>query len=255
MGDSGAAKAETPDSSGGAVRSADQQGLLKRSASLVMLAIGAIGAFANLQAWLAGQIPSKGLTWLIFLISLAVVVAACVMVARVSARTGKSDPARGQKDTSRLGRVGRIAYIMSACIVTVAALVAAVFTIRALLEKPIVSLSAVSPRTHVSRSHGFSVSGTAQKLGPDSVWIMDYDGGYTVDSQAVVIGSSWSATNSNLGNAGERFPFPLTFVSVLANPSCAAILTREADSPSDYLNALPAGCTAFGKAQVIVTRP
>src|SRR5262249_32209118 len=88
--------------------------------------------------------------------------------------------------------------------------------------------------TKVSRSKGFTATGTASSLGSDTVWILDYDGGYTVDQEAKVNGGQWSAADYPLGDPSDHLPFPLTMKAVLANPHCATRLNKLSSSKNDY---------------------
>jgi len=97
--------------------------------------------------------------------------------------------------------------------------------------------------------------GTASSLGSNSVWILDYDGGYTVDSRASITDGRWAAIDQPLGDASNHLPYSLTMVAALANPACAAVLTRLDAGSNDYTNSLPQGCKLFGQVTVNVTRP
>jgi hypothetical protein len=115
-------------------------------------------------------------------------------------------------------------------------------------------LTSPSNGTRVSKSRGFTASGTTAYLGSDTIWILDSDGGYTVDQQAVVSGGRWSAVDQPLGDSSDHLPFDLTMVAVLANPPCAAKLTRIGDTNNDFIAQLPPGCNLFGRVMVDVAR-
>jgi hypothetical protein len=114
-----------------------------------------------------------------------------------------------------------------------------------------------SPRAdaRVSVSHGFTVRGTVTGLGKDTIWIVDYDGGYTVDTQATVIGKSWSATDNNLEGTGNAMPFTVTTQAFIATPVCASSLTNIQASTNNYVYKMPPGCRIFGQVPVNVSKP
>src|SRR6266851_3023477 len=111
-----------------------------------------------------------------------------------------------------------------------------------------------SPKSHtsVSRSQGFIATGRAASLGPDTVWILDFDGGYTVDEEATVVSGSWSAVDQQLGDSSDHLPFYLTMRAVLANTQCAGMLTQVESTSNDYTQNLPAGCKVIGQTTVKV---
>jgi hypothetical protein len=105
--------------------------------------------------------------------------------------------------------------------------------------------------TEVSRS-GFTASGTDSSLGSDTIWILDYDGGYTIDEEAEISTGHWSAFDGPLGNS--KLPFSLIMRAVLADTSCAAKLARLSNENDYNIPYLPSGCTVFGQTTVNVTR-
>ena len=109
--------------------------------------------------------------------------------------------------------------------------------------------------TQVSRSRGFTASGSAVSLGSETIWILDYDGGYTVDQEAAVAGGHWSATDSPLGDSSNHLPYGLTMVAALADPACASKFTRLNEGNNDYISKLPVGCKLFGEVTVDVAKP
>jgi hypothetical protein len=117
------------------------------------------------------------------------------------------------------------------------------------------ALTGPTDGTQVSRSQGFTASGVEASLGAYTIWILDYDGGYTVDQEAAVAGGRWSAIDQPLGDSSNRLPYSLTMVAALANPSCAATLAKLNEGNNDYSAQLPAGCRLFGQVIVDVTRP
>lgn len=121
---------------------------------------------------------------------------------------------------------------------------------------PVVHLVSPAPRTAVSKSKGFTVRGSFSNLGNDTIWLTDYDGGYTVDSEAALAtNDTWAASDSDLGNAGESLPFPLTVRLILANEHCAAKLQATYNTNGDYLPSLPGGCIIADALTVNVTTP
>jgi len=121
--------------------------------------------------------------------------------------------------------------------------------------KLIAALTSPADGTKVSRSQGFTAHGTASPVGTDTIWILDYSGGYTVDQKAVLINGRWSALDQPLGGSSDRLPYSLTMVAALANPTCAARLTHVNETKNDYMTHLPAGCQLFGQVTVSVARP
>jgi hypothetical protein len=105
----------------------------------------------------------------------------------------------------------------------------------------------------VSRSQGFIASGKAASLGPNTIWILDYDGGYTVDQEAVVYSETWTAVDRPLGDSSDRLPFSLTMRAVVANPHCAEILSQINSTSDDYIQNLPDGCKIIGQVAVKVS--
>jgi hypothetical protein len=120
---------------------------------------------------------------------------------------------------------------------------------------PVATLTSPKDGIHVSRASGFTASGKETSLGTETIWILDYDGGYTVDQEAIIANGRWSASDYPLGDAGNELPYDLTMVAALAKPACAAELTKVNEGNNDYLNRLPAGCKLFGSVTVDVVRP
>jgi len=108
-----------------------------------------------------------------------------------------------------------------------------------------------------SSATGFQIGGKIGSipLGENSIWILDYDGGYTVDQVATISGDKWSAVDQDLGDAGAKYPLNLTVVAVWATPECAAKLAEIANTAEDYTTSLPKGCTKFGTVTVHVLGP
>lgn len=121
---------------------------------------------------------------------------------------------------------------------------------------PAVTLKSPAPGTDVSRTKTFRVSGTSSHLGNATIWLTDYDDGYVVDDEATIYSNgTWQASDSDLGNPGQRLPFPETLRVILADTQCAAKLQEAMNSTGDYLATLPAGCTVAGVVTVNVTTP
>jgi hypothetical protein len=124
------------------------------------------------------------------------------------------------------------------------------------ISGPIVRLIFPSNGTPVPQARGFVAQGTVSQLGNDTIWLTDYDGGYTVDNEATVNGDgAWSASDTDLGNSGESLPFYLTIRVILADSRCAATLQATSNTDSDYLTSLPGGCVVVGGVTVRVTTP
>ena len=119
---------------------------------------------------------------------------------------------------------------------------------------PTVRLTVPSAGTAVPQAKGFTAEGTVSGLGNDTLWLTDYDGGYTVDNEATVnLDGTWSASDSDLGSSSEALPFSLTVRVILADTQCAATLQATSNTNSDYLTGLPGGCTVVGEVTVRVT--
>lgn len=114
-----------------------------------------------------------------------------------------------------------------------------------------------SPKNNalVSRSQGFTAAGKAAALGTNTIWILDFDGGYTVDQEANVNSGSWSAVDKPLGDSSDHLPFYLTMRAVLANRHCEGILSAVNSTSDDYIQNLPAGCKIIGQVTVKVSQP
>jgi len=124
------------------------------------------------------------------------------------------------------------------------------------IAEPTVRLIYPSKGTSVPQANGFVAKGTVSQLGNDTIWLTDYDGGYTVDNEATVNGDgTWSASDSDLGDPGEALPFSLTVRVILGDAQCAATLQATENTNSDYLTSLPGGCTVVGGVTVRVTTP
>jgi hypothetical protein len=121
---------------------------------------------------------------------------------------------------------------------------------------PTVSLISPTTGTAVSRTKTFSVTGKVSHLGNETIWLTDYDSGYTVDDEATIFDNGrWAASDSDVGDPGQALPFPLTLRVILADPGCAAKLQKTMSSNGDYLTALPGGCTVADSFTVNVTTP
>ena len=121
---------------------------------------------------------------------------------------------------------------------------------------PNVRLVAPTSGTEVSQAKGFTAEGTVSGLGNDTIWLTDYNHGYTVDDEAIVNSNgTWSASDSDLGKPGEVLPFSLAVRVILADTQCAATLQATSSTNSDYLTSLPGGCTVVGEVIVRVTKP
>ena len=120
---------------------------------------------------------------------------------------------------------------------------------------PLATLKYPRDGTDVSRQEGFVARGTASSLGSYTIWILDYDGGYTVDQKAIVSNATWSAIDRPLGSSSDRLPYNLTMVAVFADPPCAHRLMQVNSTENDYMNHLPAGCKIFSQVTVNVSKP
>jgi hypothetical protein len=122
-------------------------------------------------------------------------------------------------------------------------------------DTPYATLKSPTNNALVSRSQGFTATGKAAALGPSTIWILDFDGGYTVDQEAVVSSGNWSATDKPLGDSSDHLPYFLTMRAVVANPQCAGILAAVSSTSDDYIQNLPAGCKVIGQVTVKVSQP
>jgi hypothetical protein len=121
---------------------------------------------------------------------------------------------------------------------------------------PIVRLTAPSAGASVPEAKGFTARGTVSGLGDYTLWLTDYDGGYTVDTEATVSGNgTWTAADSDLGSPGEVLPFNRTVRLIRADTSCAATLQATSNTNNDYLTSLPGGCAVVAQVTVRVTTP
>jgi hypothetical protein len=121
---------------------------------------------------------------------------------------------------------------------------------------PIVHLTAPSGGASVPEAKGFTAGGTVSGLGDYTLWLTDFDGGYTVDTEATVnANGTWTAGDSDLGNPGEAPPFSRTVRLIRADTNCAATLYATSQTTNDYLNNLPGGCTVVAQVTVRVTTP
>ncbi len=109
--------------------------------------------------------------------------------------------------------------------------------------------------TNVSNLNGFIARGKVSSLGPNTIWILDYDGGYTVDQQAMVVGDKWSAVDKPLGDSTDELPFNLTMVAVIGDQGCTTKLADIVDNKDGYTEGLPVGCKTFAKVTVRVSIP
>lgn len=126
----------------------------------------------------------------------------------------------------------------------------------AMTHSPTIHLTSPSPGQAVPRGKGFDVKGTVSHLGNETIWLTDYDGGYTVDGQAIVNPSgTWTVSDSDLGNTGASLPFRLTIRVILADAGCTTKLQAAMSSNGDYLTSLPGGCEVAGTVAVNVTTP
>ncbi len=107
----------------------------------------------------------------------------------------------------------------------------------------------------VSERGGVIAGGpVAHLVSGESLWLLDYDGGYTVDQTALVQNGRWSATSAPLGVAGDALPYNLAVVLVRASPSCAAALADATNKGDSTVPALPAGCSQLDTVTVVVDR-
>jgi hypothetical protein len=122
-------------------------------------------------------------------------------------------------------------------------------------ENASATLTSPAENLPVSRSNGFTAGGMITSPGSSSVWILDFDGGYTVDQRASVSSGQWSAVDKPLGDPTDSLPFDLVMVAVLADPDCAGQLTKISDTSDDHTDQLPDGCHEFGRRTVHISRP
>lgn len=120
---------------------------------------------------------------------------------------------------------------------------------------PLATLDFPTAQAGVSKLHGFVASGTAGQIGSLDIWILDFDGAYTVDGVASIAGSKWSAADYPLGDASDALPYPLTLVAVTANAACSATLLKVSNTDEDSIAKLPSGCHVFGQVTVDVDKP
>jgi len=121
---------------------------------------------------------------------------------------------------------------------------------------PSVMLATPTTGTKVSASKGFPVEGTNSSLGPDTIWILDYDGGstYTVDEVATTFNGQWNAFDGP-GLGTDPLPFPLIMAVVLADPACNTTLNQHSGPNNFDISSLPPGCKVVAEVKVDVSRP
>ncbi|SOD75030.1 transglycosylase-like protein with SLT domain [Jatrophihabitans sp. GAS493] len=118
--------------------------------------------------------------------------------------------------------------------------------------RPSVTVATPALNSRVSQSGGFSARGTVSQIGTRTLWLLDNHDGFTVDEMVPVIGAQWAADDRPLGDTSDPLPFSLSVVLVLADAKCGQILGHAAATPSDHLDALPAGCTIASTIRVRV---
>jgi hypothetical protein len=149
------------------------------------------------------------------------------------------------------------ATAVGGCASLLAALLATNSTQASITASTYAKLTSPTGNIDVSWQKGFTAKGTvAATLGSDTIWILNSDGeGFTVDRQALIINGSWIASDKQIGEEAQPFPFSETMVAVEADSQCAAKLRKyQALSIHDYFPYPPAGCIAFGSALVDVVR-
>jgi hypothetical protein len=120
---------------------------------------------------------------------------------------------------------------------------------------PTVKITSPIAGTPVSESQGFVVVGTVSDLGGDTIWIVDYYDGYTVDDKATLLsGGTWRASDDNLEGNGYSPPFPVTTDAIIASPACAKALDRTEKSSDNSMDNLPVGCTIADQVVLEVNR-
>jgi hypothetical protein len=122
-------------------------------------------------------------------------------------------------------------------------------------KNPVVRISSPRQGAAVPQAEGFIASGTSSGLGNDTLWLADYDGGYTIDNEATLnANGSWAVYDSDLGNTGQSPPFFLTARVIVADAQCATKLQATLNSSPDYLTGLPGGCVVAGAVTVNVSK-
>ena len=211
--------------------------------------------------------------WVLTTLGIALVITGIIMIIVMRSASGSD----GQQHTGVVtpvvsfnGPVGLVLVVLGIVCVAIPAtrylLSASPSATRASAPVVVVTSAAKSPTTitasamltsppdnmSVSRKNGFTAHGNARSLGKDTIWIVDYDGGYTIDGEALVSGNAWSAGDYPLGDSTDKLPFDLTMKALLATPGCAGQLLRIEGTNSEYVSSLPAGCTIFGSVTVVV---
>jgi hypothetical protein len=155
---------------------------------------------------------------------------------------------------TRSRKAGAFVVGLATVIGAAAAVMALVHPSATVSQSQIVSLTSPAPGTAVSQTKVFTITGTVGHLGNDTLWLTDYNHGYSVDDEATVnANDTWKALDSNVGNPGQPLPFPMTLRVILADRGCASKLEEAMDSNGDFLAALPGGCTVAATVTVDVT--
>jgi hypothetical protein len=126
----------------------------------------------------------------------------------------------------------------------------AIFEPSAHTQSPHITISQL-PNYVVSRTQGFVARGSVSELGADTLWLFDHVSGfYYLDTQANIDPQhhAWSAADRHLGSPGQRFPFQIKALVVLASPQCTSDLQKDFNSGRTQMPNLPSGCKAIGPA-------
>lgn len=121
------------------------------------------------------------------------------------------------------------------------------------------TLERVTPRgihKGISAHDGLVATGKATNLPPgSSVWLMDQDltGGYTIAQRAIVSHGTWGAESYPVGDTGDRLPFAMRSVVVLATAACAGQLRRLDEAGQSNFETLPAGCVEEDGRDILVS--
>ncbi|MBL7553572.1 hypothetical protein I6A60_37915 [Frankia sp. AgB1.9] len=118
--------------------------------------------------------------------------------------------------------------------------------------------------TEISGIEGVVISGTAQNLGDNTIWILDYgfDGTgsrvfYRDNTDPLsVVGGNWTFTDRPIGNGSRDIGQVFKISIVEASPACARVLksATPGQDGSVIIPVLPGGCTQVDQREVKKTR-
>ena len=107
-----------------------------------------------------------------------------------------------------------------------------------------------------SRLGTVKASGTVRNLKEnESLWLFDSDEQtYTVDQQARIIGSRWSAISVGpFGDPDSTLPFTMSIMVIVASPLCDQALQAKSTAADSTMASLPLGCRVTDSRTIEIT--